>query len=100
MLNEICIFHDNTVYSSLVGVIKTVLIIIGLMVVLRFIGQFMIAKRNMEEEREINKRANEVSKERLYKLKNFGKVKIYKNSNDFKQKRTNSDTEDVPYEEV
>ncbi len=100
MLSEICTFHVNAVNSSLIGIVKTVLIIIGLMVVLRFIGQLMIAKRNIEEEREINKRANEIANERLYKLRNFGKVKIHKNSNDINKKGTNSNTEDVPYEEI
>ena len=100
MLNEICIFHANTVNASLVGVLKTVLIIIGLMVVLRFIGQLMIAKRNLEEERKINERDKEIAQERLYKLKNFGKVRVYKNSDDANKKGTNSKVEDVPYEEI
>ena len=43
------------------------------MVVLRFIGQLMIAKRNVDEEREMNRKVNELEKERLYKLRNFGK---------------------------
>jgi hypothetical protein len=63
------------------------------MVVLRFIGQLMIAKRNAEEERAMNKRANTLEKEKLYKLKNLGKVTVQK-------KETSHDTEDVPYEEV
>ena len=100
MLSEICIFHVNTVNASLVGIVKTVLIIIGLTVVLRFIGQLMIAKRNLDEEREMNKRSDKLAKERQYKLRNFGKVSIQKISNISKEKRTNSNTEDVPYEEV
>jgi hypothetical protein len=100
MLSEICIFHANTVNASLVGVAKTVLIIIGLFVILRFIGQLMIAKRNIDEEREINKRDREIAQERLHKFRNFGKVRIYKKSKDPLEKGANSNIEDVPYEEI
>jgi hypothetical protein len=100
MLSEICIFHANIVAASLVGIVKTVLIIIGSMVVLRFIGQLMIAKRNAEEERVLNKRVSDLEKERLYKLKNFGKVKIQKSNLSTQKKETSHETEDVSYEEI
>ena len=100
MLSEICIFHANVESASLVGIVKTVLIIIGSMVVLRFIGQLMIAKRNADEERALNKRVSDLEKERLYKMKNFGKIKIQKSNLNSQKKETSHDTEDVSYEEL
>jgi hypothetical protein len=70
------------------------------MVVLRFIGQLMIAKRNADEERAINKRVSDLEKERLYKLRNFGKIKIQKSNLKSQIKETSHDTEDVSYEEM
>jgi hypothetical protein len=41
------------VTASFTGVIKTILILIGVLVILRIIGRTMIAKRNLEKEREL-----------------------------------------------
>jgi hypothetical protein len=48
------------VEASIVGIFKTVLLILGAFVLLRFLGQLMIAKRNMEEERMLNKKQRDV----------------------------------------
>ena len=64
------------VEASIVGIFKTVLLILGAFVLLRFLGQLMIAKRNMEEERMLNKKQRDVEAERNQKLKNFGKTSI------------------------
>ena len=42
------------VEASLPGLLRTLFIIVGVFLLLRFLGQFMIAKRNMEEERNVN----------------------------------------------
>lgn len=83
--------------SSVTGFFKTVLIIIGAMVALRFIGRLMIAKRNIDEERELLKREKEFQQERNEKLKNFGKVSVVT-----KQKSASSGNraEDVDFEEI
>lgn len=83
------------VEASVTGLFKTLLIIIGAFVVIRFFGQLMIAKRNMEEERQMNKRQNKLNKERNEKLRNFGKTKIVTENRISKGK-----VEDVDFEEV
>jgi hypothetical protein len=86
------------VEASITGLFRTVLIILGAFVLLRFLGQLMMAKRNMEEERKINERQREFDKERSQKLRNFGKVNILARN---KRKTGISDqAEDVDYEEI
>lgn len=85
---------------TIIGAFKTILLILGGFVLLRFLGQFMIAKRNMEEERQLNKKAREFEQERNSKLKNFGKTSIVSG------RKSNSGTsnvhqaEDVDFEEI
>ena len=76
-----------------------VLIIIGAIVALRFIGQLMIVKRNMEEERKLNERQRQAEKERSEKLKNFGKVNITGGGKS-QSSGLKGDVQDVDYEEV
>lgn len=89
------------VTASVTGILKTVLLILGGFVLLRFLGQLMIAKRNMEEERQLNKKAREFEQERNSKLKNFGKVSIQKNRHGSSNLSKGSvQAEDVDYEEI
>lgn len=87
--------------ASITGIFRTILIIVGAIVLLRFLGQLMIAKRNMEEERKHAQRQRMAEKERNEKLKNFGKTKIINNSvaNKTRSKGTNN-VEDVDFEEI
>lgn len=62
--------------SSITGLFKTLLIIIGALVLLRFLGQLMNAKRNMEEERALNEQQRKANKERDQKMRNFGKTNV------------------------
>jgi hypothetical protein len=80
--------------ASFTGLLKTILIIIGALVALRFIGRLMIAKRNLEEERELLKREKNFQKERGEKLRNFGKVSVIGRS------KPAGKVEDVDFEEV
>lgn len=83
------------VEASFTGLIRTVLIIIGVFVLLRFIGQLMNAKRNMAEEKQMKDRENKIRKAREKTAKNLGKTTILKNG------RNNAgDVEDVDYEEI
>ena len=90
----------TVVEASVPGIIRTVLIVIGAIVLLRFLGQLMIAKRNMEEERSMNERQRNLEKERSEKQKKFGKISILGGS----QKKTShsnySEVVDVDYEEI
>ncbi len=85
--------HSHLVEASISGLIKTVLLIVGAFVLLRFLGQLMIAKRNLEEERQHVKREKDFLKERNQKLKNFGKVTVEK-------KKRVDNVQDVDYEEI
>ena len=79
--------------ASLGGLFKTVLIILGAFVLLRFLGQLMIAKRNIEEERADLKREKDFVRERNQKMKDFGKVSVQKGT-------PRGDVQDVDYEEI
>jgi hypothetical protein len=88
------------VEASVSGFFRTILIIIGAIVAVRFLGQLLIAKRNMEEERSMNERQRKFEQERSEKLKKFGKISILGGS---KKKTTNTeftDVVDVDYEEI
>jgi hypothetical protein len=88
------------VEASVSGFFRTILIIIGAIVAVRFLGQLLIAKRNMEEERTMNERQRKFEQERSEKLKKFGKISILGGS---KKKTTNTeftDVVDVDYEEI
>lgn len=85
------------VEASFTGLVKTILLIIGAMVALRFIGRLMIAKRNIEEERELLNRERSFQRERNEKLRNFGKINVVKGK---QQTTANTATEDVDFEEV
>ena len=79
--------------ASLVGVIKTVLIILGFFVILKFVGRVLILKRNLaEEERFVKEKKNQEAKKK-YINKNLGKTTILKS-------RQNIDVHDVEHEEL
>ena len=79
--------------ASLVGVIKTVLIILGFFVILKFVGRVLILKRNIaEEERFVKEKKNQEAKKK-YINKNLGKTTILKS-------RQNIDVHDVEHEEL
>lgn len=87
------------VEASISGLFKTILIIIGAIVLLRFLGQLMIAKRNMEEERRLNERQRQAEKERSQKLRNFGKVNIM-GGGKTRSSEIKGDVQDVDFEEI
>ena len=83
------------VEASFTGLIRTVLIIIGVFVVVRFLGQMMNAKRNMAEQESMNDREEELRKAREKTARNLGKTTIIKNG-----KSVSEDIEDVDFEEL
>ena len=84
------------VEASITGFFKTVLILIGVFVALRFIGRLMIAKRNLDEEREMLRKEKDFHRERNDKLRNFGKVTVSGKRN----RSSDVQAEDVEFEEV
>lgn len=89
------------VEASVTGIFRTILIVLGTFVLLRFIGQLMIAKRNLEEERSVL-RAQKKQEKDLEKLrKEFGKTAIIQdNSKTYSPKINPNKVEDVDYEEI
>jgi len=83
------------VEASLPGLIRTLLIIGGVFLLLRFLGQFMIAKRNMEEERDINSKKRNFNEQKAKAKGDIGKTKILRN-----KKSGESSIEDVEFEEI
>ncbi len=88
------------VEASVSGFFRTILIIIGAIVALRFLGQLMIAKRNMEEERAMNERQRKFEQERSEKLKKFGKISILGGSKKKTKESDYTDVVDVDFEEI
>lgn len=83
------------VLLAITTVFRTILIIIGVIVLLRFIGQLMNAKRNLEEEREMIKRDKKNQDDVLNAKLNFGKTTISKVDSKIK-----NDTDYTEFEEV
>lgn len=80
--------------ASVTGLVRTLLIIIGVFVLLRFLGQLINAKRNMEEERKLNAQQRKFNQEKERKRKNLGKTSILKRFQD------SDNIEDVDHEEM
>ena len=87
------------VVASVTGVFKMILMIIGGLVLLRFIGQLLIAKRNLEEERSFLRHKKEADELKRKTFKNFGKTSIMP-FNNTKSKKSTSTVEDVDYEDL
>lgn len=77
---------------SIPGLFRTVLIIIAVVVIIRFLGRLMVAKRNLEEDRRFNNEREAKERKRKESEKNYGKTHI--------SNRGYDDAEDVEYEEV
>ena len=84
----------QVVEASFTGVIRTVFILIGVFVLLRFLGRLMIVKRNLEKERQDLKRTKDFEKEKQRMARNYGKTEILSQNNNSK----NASVEDVDYE--
>lgn len=82
------------VQASITGLVRMILIIIGVIVVLRFLGQLMTARRRMAEQKAHEKRKREFEQTRKHIEKNKGRVQI------IGKDRSSGHTEYVDYEEV
>ena len=80
---------------SIQGLFRTVLIIIGVVVVMRFIGKLMMTKRAIHEHQQNQKDMHKQDEMIADAKKNFGKTTLTR------KKSTNLDDGDfTPYEEV
>ncbi|MCG8577486.1 MAG: hypothetical protein MI810_21575 [Flavobacteriales bacterium] len=66
------------VLLSITGLFRTVLIILGVIVLLRSIGKLMIAKRNVDEQERMNRELNAQRRSMEESRKNFGKTTVSK----------------------
>jgi uncharacterized protein YxeA len=80
------------VILSIQGVFRTILIIIAVLVIMRFIGKLMIVKRNLDEEKAHERKQQAYQKAKKESELNKGKVQI--------SKSTNGDVEDIDFEEM
>lgn len=80
---------------SITGAFKMILMIVGALVLLRFVGQLMQAKKNMEHERDLNQRQRAFEAESKEKKRNLGKTKILG-----KNPKLKDGVEDVEFEEI
>lgn len=79
---------------SITGLVRTLLIIIGVIVLLRFLGQIMNARRNQEAQNRFNKNRENLRKQKEFIQKNSGKTRVVDSKNN------SNDVEDVDFEEV
>lgn len=84
---------------TIVGLFKMLLMIVGAFALLRFLGVFMVAKRDISAQNELKRHNEKVEKERKQKLKNFGKISISKKDSPQKKSK-NSAVEDVDFVEI
>ena len=80
--------------SSIVGVVKTLIFIIGLSVIIRFIGRLLIIKRNLNEEKDFIDKRKKEEKHKSFVDKKKGKISIDKNTSN------NKEYEDVDFEDL
>ncbi|MEJ6616071.1 MAG: hypothetical protein QNL61_04065, partial [Crocinitomicaceae bacterium] len=77
--------------ASVVGVFRTLLILIGLFIVIRFFGRLATAKRNQDEINAMDEARRKFNAEKERVSKNLGKTKISDKSSG------NSEVEDVDF---
>lgn len=81
------------VTASVSGVLKTVLMLLGAMVVLKYLGQLMVAKRNIAEQNKFREEQDRIQKQKANFERNKGKISILRNVHP-------SNVKDVDYEEI
>ena len=81
------------VTASVSGVFKTILMLLGAMVVLKYLGQLLVAKRNIAEQTKFREEQDEIQKQKAHFERNKGKISILKNVKP-------DNVKDVDYEEL
>jgi hypothetical protein len=81
------------VTASISGVLKTILMLLGAMVVLKYLGQLMIAKRNIAEQSRFREEQDKIQKQKAHFERNKGKISILRNV-------TPGNVKDVDFEEI
>ena len=87
------------VFASVTGVFKMILMVIGGLVLLRFIGQLLIAKRNLQEEKSFIRQQRQSEELNRRTRENLGKTSVI-SSTISNRKDHSSNIEDVDFEEA
>lgn len=66
------------VLLSVTGFVRMVLIILGVIVILRFLGQLMNARRSMESERQMHAKQRKNQQDVESARQNFGKTTVHR----------------------
>jgi hypothetical protein len=88
--------------AGVVNLFRTLLILVGVFVLLRFIGRLMAAKRNLEEDQMLRDEQKQFEQEIEAKKASFGKTSVLakKKSTSNTKGNGSSPIEDVEYEEI
>jgi hypothetical protein len=81
------------VTASVSGVLKTILMLLGAMVVLKYLGQLLVAKRNIAEQNKFREEQSKIQKQKAHFERNKGKISILRNVKP-------DNVKDVDYEEI
>ncbi len=94
MRNVTCTYLDKMVVTASVsGVFKTILMLLGAMVVLKYLGQLLVAKRNIAEQTKFREDQDKIQKQKAHFERNKGKISILRNVKP-------DNVKDVDYEEI
>lgn len=83
--------------ASITGLFRTVFILIGVYVLLKFIGRVLLAKRALDNQRQELEKEKQDFREKKRFFQNLGKTEVI---NPNSSSPRTSQTEDVDYEEV
>ena len=83
--------------AGVVNLFRTLLILVGVMVLIRFIGRLMMAKRDLAEEQSLKAEDARKAAEREVVKKNYGRTRILGKTD---KSKGNSNVEDVDYTEL
>jgi hypothetical protein len=79
--------------ASVSGVLKTILMLLGAMVVLKYLGQLLVAKRNIADQSRFREEQDKIQRQKAHFERNKGKISIVRNVHP-------NEVKDVDYEEI
>ncbi|MFA7272958.1 MAG: hypothetical protein WC044_03770 [Crocinitomicaceae bacterium] len=85
------------VEASITGLFRTLIILVGVYTLLRFIGRILVAKRNLAQEMDMKKQEEAIKKEKKRAQEVYGKTKIVFSSG---ANNTTESTEDIDFTEL
>ena len=83
--------------ASITGLFRTLLILVGVYTLLRFIGQILVAKRNLAQEMNMKRQEEALEKEKKRAKAVYGKTQIFSSST---LNNSNETIEDADFTEL